>query len=77
VLTFFEENDCEIANTHAHIGLHLVVLAHLQRRWSLRGREGFGSSLPPTELVRQDLAPIFHCAKSGVEEPKSRESEKL
>jgi hypothetical protein len=30
------------ANTLAHGGVHLLVLAHLQRRWSLRGREGFG-----------------------------------
>jgi hypothetical protein len=32
------------ANTHAHGDDHLVVLAHLRRRWSLRGREGFGFS---------------------------------
>jgi hypothetical protein len=38
----FEENDCENANTRAQGGDHLVVLAHLQRRWSLSGREGFG-----------------------------------
>jgi hypothetical protein len=31
-----------------------VVLAHLQKRWSLSGREGLGSSLPPAELARQD-----------------------
>jgi hypothetical protein len=32
----------------------LVVLARLQRRWSLSGREGLGSSLPPAELARWD-----------------------
>jgi hypothetical protein len=31
-----------------------VVLAHLQRQWSLSGREGLGSSLPPAELARRD-----------------------
>jgi hypothetical protein len=34
-------NDCENVNTHAHGDVHLVVLAHLRRRWSLSGREGF------------------------------------
>jgi hypothetical protein len=33
------KNDCENANTHAHDGVHLVVLAHLRRRWSLSDRE--------------------------------------
>jgi hypothetical protein len=28
----------ENVNTHAHVDVHLVVLAHLQRRWSLSGR---------------------------------------
>jgi hypothetical protein len=32
-----------------------VVLARLQRRWRLRGREGLRSSLPPIELARRDL----------------------
>jgi hypothetical protein len=31
-----------------------VVLACLRRRWSLSGREGLGSSLPPGELARRD-----------------------
>jgi hypothetical protein len=31
------------ANTLAHDGVHLVVLAHLRRRWSLSGRDGFGA----------------------------------
>jgi hypothetical protein len=30
----FEENDCENANTRAQSGEHLLVLTHLQRRWS-------------------------------------------
>jgi hypothetical protein len=34
------------ANTHVHGGVHLVVLAHLRRRWSLSGREGFGFISP-------------------------------
>ena len=29
------ENDCENTNTHTHGGVHLVVLAHLQRRKKL------------------------------------------
>jgi hypothetical protein len=41
VANSFEENDCENTNTHAHGDVHLVVLAHLQRRWSLSGRVGF------------------------------------
>jgi hypothetical protein len=48
------KNDCENANTLAHDDDHLVVLAHLRWRWSMSGREGLGSSLPPTELVRRD-----------------------
>jgi hypothetical protein len=48
------KNDCENANTLAHDDDHLVVLAHLRWRWSLSGREGLGSSLPPAELARQD-----------------------
>jgi hypothetical protein len=31
----------ENVNTHAHGDVHLVVLAHLRRRWSLSGRNGF------------------------------------
>jgi hypothetical protein len=42
VANSFEENNCENANTHAHGDVHLVVLSHLRRRWSLSGREGFG-----------------------------------
>jgi hypothetical protein len=36
----------ENVNTHAHGDVHLVVLAHLRRRWILRGREGFGVLSP-------------------------------
>jgi hypothetical protein len=50
----FEENVCENANTLAYVVDHMVVLAHLRRRWSLSGREGLGPSLPPTELARLD-----------------------
>jgi hypothetical protein len=32
----------ENVNTHAHGEVHLVVLAHLHKRWSLSGRDGFG-----------------------------------
>jgi hypothetical protein len=48
------KNDCENANTLAHDDDHLVVLAPLQRRLSLSGREGLGSSLPPIELAMRD-----------------------
>jgi hypothetical protein len=48
------KNDCENANTLAHDDETLVVLAPLQRRWSLSDREGLGSSLPPAELARWD-----------------------
>jgi hypothetical protein len=33
----------ENVNTHAHDEVHLVVLAYLRRRWSLSGRDGFGT----------------------------------
>jgi hypothetical protein len=33
----------ENVNTHAHGEVHLVVLAYLRRRWSLSGRDGFGT----------------------------------
>jgi hypothetical protein len=36
----------ENANTHAHDDVHLVMLAHLRRRWSLSGKEGFGFLSP-------------------------------
>jgi hypothetical protein len=42
----FEENVCENANILAHVVDHIVVLAHLRRRWSLRGREVFGVLSP-------------------------------
>jgi hypothetical protein len=48
------KNDCENANTLALDDDHLVALAHLRWRWSLSGREGLGSSLPPAELARRD-----------------------
>jgi hypothetical protein len=50
------KNDCENGNILAHDNNHLVVLAHLRWRWSLSGREGLGSSLPPAELARRDSA---------------------
>ena len=49
----FGENVCENANTRALGGLHVVVLAHLLRRWSLRGGEVLGIPLPPAELARR------------------------
>jgi hypothetical protein len=48
------KNDSENANTLARDDDHLVVLAHLQWRWSLSNREGLGSSLPPAELAKRD-----------------------
>ena len=42
--------------THVHMLVYTLWRWHtLRRRWSLKGREGLGSSLPPTELARQDL----------------------
>jgi hypothetical protein len=32
VVNSFEENDYENANTHAQVGDHMVVLAHLRRQ---------------------------------------------
>ena len=32
--------------THMHDGIHMVVLTYLQRRWSLKGRDGFGILSP-------------------------------
>ena len=34
---FFEENDCENANTRAHVGLHIVVLAHFEKEVEFEG----------------------------------------
>jgi hypothetical protein len=48
------KNDCENANTLTQDEDHLVVLARLRKQWSLSGREGLGSSLPPAELARRD-----------------------
>jgi hypothetical protein len=42
-LTKCLENDCENANTHVHGDKHLVMLAYLRRRWSLSGRDEFGT----------------------------------
>jgi hypothetical protein len=44
------KNDCKNANTLAHDDDHLVMLAHLRRRWSLSGREGF-VFLSPSRLA--------------------------
>ena len=50
----------------------------MRRKWSLKGRERMGSSLPPAELARRDsvlfekLKCIFSIAPVGVLE-KSRE----
>jgi hypothetical protein len=30
-------------NTHAYGDIHIVVLTHLRRRWSLSDRDGFGA----------------------------------
>jgi hypothetical protein len=48
------KNDCENDNTLTHDEDHLVVLARLRRQWSLSGREGLGSSLPPGEFARRN-----------------------
>jgi hypothetical protein len=45
-LTYCLKNDCQKANTRAHGDVHLVMLAHLRRQWSLSGREGFGFLSP-------------------------------
>jgi hypothetical protein len=64
VVNSFEENDCKNANTYAHGDVHMVVLAHLRRQWSLRDREGFRVlSLPPTELARPDSGVFEENAK--------------
>jgi hypothetical protein len=48
------QNDCENANTHAHGDVHLVMLAHLRRQWSLSGRE--------FQRFSGNETPIFYCA---------------
>jgi len=60
----------------------MVVLAYLQRRWSLRGREEFKILSPSAEPMMRDLAflwnemPIFHYARDGFEKvAKSRASD--
>jgi len=43
--------------THVHMLVYTLWCWHtLRRRWSLMGRERMGSSLPPAELARRDLA---------------------
>ena len=43
--------------THVHLLVHTLWCWHtLRRRWSLKGRERMGSSLPPAELARRDSA---------------------
>jgi hypothetical protein len=68
----FEENDCENANTHAHDGVHLVVLAHLRRRWSLNSREGFGVLSAQDSGVFKEIKCLFSIApeaRKGCENP--------
>jgi len=50
--------------THVHLLAHTWWCWHtLRRRWSLKGREGLGSSLPSAELARRDSA-LFEKMKS-------------
>ena len=43
--------------THVHLLVHMLWCWHtLRRRWSLKGRERVGFSLPLAELARRDLA---------------------
>ena len=43
--------------THVHLLVHNLWCWHtLRRRWSLKGRERMGSSVPPAELARRDSA---------------------
>ena len=42
------KNDCENANTLAHGGVHLVVLAHLQRR-EISGEGGISECSGPLD----------------------------
>jgi hypothetical protein len=41
--------------THSHMTRSLGGVSTFARQWSLSGREGLGSSLPPAELARRDL----------------------
>jgi hypothetical protein len=57
--------------------MHMVVLAHLQRRWSLSGREGFGFLSPSRRACEAGFdafwgseTPIFYCAGGGETEVK-------
>jgi hypothetical protein len=52
----------ENVNTHAHGKVHWVVLEHLQRRWSLSGRDVFGILSPPAELAWQDTVNFQKCS---------------
>ena len=43
--------------THVHLLVYTLRCWHtLRRRWSLKGRERMGSTLPPAELARRDSA---------------------
>jgi hypothetical protein len=58
------------ANILAHGDIHMVVLAHLERRWTLRGREWFG-----IRRFRGNEMSFFYCA-GCVNRRRSRGAEK-
>jgi hypothetical protein len=49
----------ENVNTHAHGEVHLVVLAHLRRRWSLSGRDRFGTLSPSCRACEAGFGKIL------------------
>ena len=55
------ENVCENANTHAQGVVHLVVLAHLQRRSCLRSLE-LGEPLEQHRTLHRTLGPCVRCS---------------
>ena len=59
----FEENDCENANTRAHVGLHIVVLAHFEKEVEFEGlrEDGFGA-------FRENEVHFFYCAGGKIGE---------
>ena len=58
------ENDCENANTHTHGGIHLVGLAHLQRRLSGVDVDQLGEEMEVKGETPPAECPPVECGQS-------------
>jgi hypothetical protein len=66
------KNNYENANTHVHDDVHLVMLAHLRRRWSLSGREGFGFLSPSRRACEAGLSTFWEMKRHFSTTPEVR-----